>query len=1174
MRRTLLFSFVPLLAIAGTVTKTFTFDSQDLRFGKANGYDVVEMADFISTLEPGEPMMPAAVFNVLVPPTATVTDVQATPLDPEVIPGHWLIHPAQHPVPISAAETPEFVDPDPGLYSGSASYPIEIVDWNRTGTKSEFRICGFAIRPLSYRPSTGELTLYRTVEVTVRFQENDRVPVTLTPSQVELFSEDVRQLVANPEDLKRFSPPSAALDDPEVHYVIITHSSLESGFAALADWRTRKGWITEIRNTDWIYANYTGRDLQERMRNFVVDYYENRGLKYVLLAGDHGYVPGRRCHARVNNSTGYIPADVYYADLQWSYDGNNNNIFGEMGYDTVDLFYDVYVGRASVDNSSQVSTFVSKVMTYERNPTTDYLKKICLPYVWLWSGYSGKVCNDSIAALTPADWTDYYIPDPTSTTPMRNAIDAGYHFVHPTAHGSATGLYDMYGRAIYTTSTAGSQTNSTRPCIANSIACISGNFEYSDCLAEALMNNPGGGAVAVMMNSREGWGTPPSLGPSEKMDIKFYDFFFRFDTLNIGLTHARAKDYYAYAAQGQGVWRWCYWDLNLFGDPDMPMWKDTPGTMLTNRPDTVETGARTLDIHVTSGGSAVSRALVCCYKDGEVHESGFTNWNGDVSLAINPLTTGPMLFTVTGKSKYPLEDTIQVVQGTPQPYLAYEKHVIEDGNNGELEAGETADLFVTLDNLGSAQATNVRAILRTASNHITMADSTSDYGNIGPADTSTGDRFRLTASSQTPPGTRIRFTVHVIADQGSWDPTFDVTVGQTPMPGMVFMDHDTGYCKLTVTALGGIGFTEPPADAKPAAPALDLGAGFSYPKAVPSQLYYASLMVGNSASWLVDRFYGQPANSGPNTDFAIVESLRPRIPPSSGDEHFRSVMNDAGHPSPKNLLVTQHSHQNTDTGYDDFVVLAYDLKNHGSSSIDNIYAGVIADFDIGPSATDNIAASNEAKRYSYMRQPSTQNPCVGIKVLDPPSFANLTAVDHARYVYPTDSCMSDNQKYRILNGGISARNSDRPYDWSVATSVGPVSLPAGGTQRVAFAILGGSSEAAFDASADSAQSWYDDNSAVFEETGVKLLQPADVVTCVPNPFSNSVRVSCQVRVAGQVTVRVFDISGRAVATLVDRPVPAGRVDAVWNPKALANGVYLLKVTLPDQTLTEKLLLMQ
>jgi hypothetical protein len=377
------------------------------------------------------------------------------------------------------------------------------------------------------------------------------------------------------------------------------------------------------------------------------------------------------------------------------------------------------------------------------------------------------------------------------------------------------------------------------------------------------------------------------------------------------------------------------------------------------------------------------------------------------------------------------------------------------------------------------------------------------------------------------------------------------------------MDHDTGYCKLSVTCLGGIGFTEPPSYS---------GSGFSYPKAQPSQLFYSGFLLGNSASWLVDRFYSQPASSGVNEDFGIVDSLRPVVPPGSGDEHFRCVMDDGGHPSPKDVRVTQHSHQSADPGYDDFVVLAYDISNNGSSQVDGIYAGIISDFDIGSAPTTNTVVSNETKRYSFMRQQSGANPCVGMKILDPPSFANLVAVDHARYVYP-DSCVTDGQKYRLLNGEIELRNSNRAYDWSVGVSVGPFDLPVGATQRVAFAFLGGTSEAEFEANADSAQSWYDANSAVFEPPAPRLPETRSL-EAAPNPFTRQVSINCQVPVAGRVRIQVFDVTGRELATLHDGAAAAGRLTATWQPGEIANGVYLVKAALPDGTLTEKLMLLR
>jgi hypothetical protein len=1153
-----------MLALAGTVTRTINFDSRELSYSQVNGYDVVSFADFTTLLEPGCPMLPEAVFNIVVPPTATVTGIRVRPLDPEAIPGTYSIYPAQPPVVLSDRTAPGFVPPDPAVYASAHDWPEQLAAHAPTGTKSGWRLCGFGLRPLVWNPATGKLTLYRRMEVEVEYSEGIVAPARLSPTQHRVFERDVRGLVVNPDDVARFAPPVAETDDPELNYAIVTSAALADNWGPLVDWRTRKGYRAGVFTTEWIAVSYPGRDTQEKIRNFIVDYFENRGLIFALLAGDNAIVPGRRLRAVVNSETGNIPGDVYYADLQWSYDGNNNNIFGEASGDTVDFYYDVYVGRASVDNAAQCQTFVSKVLAYEKSPTTDYLKKMLLPYTWLWSGYSGKVCNDSIAEQTPADWTDFYIANPTTTAPMRDAINSGYHFCHPTAHGDDVGLYDMNGYTVYNTTTASGQTNSTRPAIINSIACISGNFEYSDCLAEALMNNPGGGAVAVMMNSRYGWGTPPSMGPSEKLDSKFYDWYFRRDSIEIGVTHARAKDFYAYSAQSQQVWRWCYWGLNLFGDPNMAMWKTDPVTLTVGRPDTITTGSQSVQVIVETGGNRVAGALVCLSKGDEVHAADWTNWNGVVSLPVNPATPGSILLTVTAKSAYPVEESLVVVQGEPQPHISYQSHLVDDGGNNVLEPGETANLLVTLRNSGDAVATGVTATLRTGSTHITLVDSAADYGTIGAGDTARGDGFRITASPATPPGSQIEFTVQVVSSEGTWSPSFTLTVGNPPRPGALTMNHDTGYCRLTVTCLGSLGFTEPPA--------ADAGSGFSYPKASASQLFYSSLMLGTDPDWIVDRFYGRPASGGTHTDFRIVDSLRAVIPPGSGDQHYRALMSDAGHPAPKNLVVAQNSHMTAASGYNDFIVIAYDVTNSGPDPITGLYAGIVADMDVGSDPATNTAGSNAAKRYAYMRQQSSANPCVGIKLLEPATAAGLGCIDHERYVYP-DSCVTDNQKFRMLNGAIVMANSDRPYDWSIIAAAGPLDIAAGATGRVAFAVLGGTSEADFEANADSAQRWYDQNSGV-EEPPLPRLRDLTSIECVPNPFTRSVAISCQVPAAGRVSVEIFDVSGRSVALLLDEDRVPGRLGLTWQPGELANGIYLVKVRIGDGDLTGKVMLLR
>jgi len=128
------------------------------------------------------------------------------------------------------------------------------------------------------------------------------------------------------------------------------------------------------------------------------------------------------------------------------------------------------------------------------------------------------------------------------------------------------------------------------------------------------------------------------------------------------------------------------------------------------------------------------------------------------------------------------------------------------------------------------------------------------------------------------------------------------------------------------------------------------------------------------------------------------------------------------------------------TGYDEFAVLVYDIHNSGISAADGLYAGVFADFDIGPDTVDQ-AAADTVRRTMSMRQASGENPTMGVKILDPYSFSNLSAIDHNIYVYPTDTAMTDNMKQRFLNGTIAQRNSNHSYGWSICASVGPFDLP-------------------------------------------------------------------------------------------------------------------------------------
>ncbi len=63
----------------------------------------------------------------------------------------------------------------------------------------------------------------------------------------------------------------------------------------------------------------------------------------------------------------------------------------------------------------------------------------------------------------------------------------------------------------------------------------------------------------------------------------------------------------------------------------------------------------------------------------------------------------------------------------------------------------------------------------------------------------------------------------------------------------------------------------------------------------------------------------------------------------------------------------------------------------------------------------------------------------------------------------------------------------------------------------------------------------------------------------PNPFNPSTKISYNLPVAGQVSVKVFDVLGKEVADLVNEVEPAGNHEVNFNASGLASGIYFYQL---------------
>ena len=78
----------------------------------------------------------------------------------------------------------------------------------------------------------------------------------------------------------------------------------------------------------------------------------------------------------------------------------------------------------------------------------------------------------------------------------------------------------------------------------------------------------------------------------------------------------------------------------------------------------------------------------------------------------------------------------------------------------------------------------------------------------------------------------------------------------------------------------------------------------------------------------------------------------------------------------------------------------------------------------------------------------------------------------------------------------------------------------------------------------------------------------------PNPFNPETKLSYKLPVTGKVSLKIFDILGREVATLVDEVKEAGTHDVSFNGKGFASGAYFYRFQTGNFVKIKKMILLR
>ncbi|OQX56477.1 MAG: hypothetical protein B5M53_01285 [Candidatus Cloacimonas sp. 4484_209] len=778
----IIFTFIS-LAFAGMV-ETIHFNTPAL-LAKSAGYDVVKIPGTDFTAEPGNPQLPVITKHYLIPKNAVVTDIEIINKKEEYIEGNFNIYPVQEPAilksPIFDFKPAPWVGQNPLVYNSTKPYPVKCVKIGASGNLSGYKIVSINFYPYKYIPRERKLIKIKEVTFTINYRtvRNSTKVKRISKEARYTLSKLITAICANPEEV--YDPFKRTDSDSTVDYVIITSPSFASYFQPLRDWKTEKGINTRIVTTDSIYTNYSGADNQEKIRNFIKDAHTNWGTIWVLLGGDTGIVPARIAFAMACEA-GYQPqdedsirADLYYSDLDGDWNYNGTPPYGEVA-DSVDLYPDVFVGRAPASSTSEVTTFVNKILTYEISPPLDYELNALFFAMILWSDpYTdsgvGKNIIDSL-----------YVPSRFNITKLYESLGNENWNTVTSAINSGQNLLNHDGHAWYTVMGIGSDyltrsdmdnlTNGLRQGILYSIGCWSTAIDY-DAIAEHYVNNPNGGGVAFIGNCRYGWGSPgnPGFGYSDRFDATFYDILLTKGLQKIGYTLAMDKVYYIPRSRQANVYRWHQYQLNLLGDPEMSIWTDTPEFLSVSYPDTIQDGMNVNIVVRDEHGNPVKNALVCLLKGSEIYERGYTNQLGEFMTTISVTSPGMVKLTATADNFIPFRDSLYAQ--TQGPYLAYYDHSIQDnitGNNdGLLNPGESAYLFVNMKNYGTQPLTDPTIKITTPDTFVSIIDSLHTYtGTVSP-NTTVLCTFALSVSSNAENNDVAKLDLNASSTEGNWE---------------------------------------------------------------------------------------------------------------------------------------------------------------------------------------------------------------------------------------------------------------------------------------------------------------------------------------------------------------------------------------------------------------------
>ncbi len=243
----------------------------------------------------------------------------------------------------------------------------------------------------------------------------------------------------------------------------------------------------------------------------------------------------------------------------------------------------------------------------------------------------------------------------------------------------------------------------------------------------------------------------------------------------------------------------------------------------------------------------------------------------------------------------------------------------------------------------------------------------------------------------------------------------------------------------------------------------------------------------------------------------------------------------------------------SNTGHD-FVFLRASLSDN-TTNIDDIYPGIFADWDVG-NYNLNRGGYDTTRNLFYMYENGGAGDASYYSIMGI-AIDGVSMAPNAMRGTVTDSIAWDYWALYDLMTSTVFDTITTDGDYRMYTCFGPFSFPAGSTLVIDVAIVAGTSLSDLLANADDAKSYWQLVLPVETETNNHFTFNLD--QNYPNPFNPATIIKYQIPELSFVTLKIYDVLGGEVATVISEEKPLGNYEVEFNASELSSGIYFYQL---------------